>query len=236
MGRPRTLPDVTGDCGIQTEVFLPTHESKGLGCDLVRLLQFLPRSSEIARDPRHGGHWTASPISRDANTSPATRRTAASTVKQFVNDLQLIAIGQNARVAGATLGSRSGSLNGQNYGFARVARPDGFRSGVSEVQASFVTSLATMHGNDDDGALQLDRRCLQSQSWASTANWRREWDTRPVMGKFSSLMGKFRLLQSRGRTGVRCVQTEAFRWSPLFSGQSGSCGRLMVYFRSRGPA
>ncbi len=33
-------------------------------------------------------------------------------------------------------------------------------SGVSQVQAAFVTTLAAMYGNRDDRALQLDRRCL----------------------------------------------------------------------------
>jgi hypothetical protein len=64
--------------------------------------------------------------------------------------------------------------------------PEGFRggSGVSEVLAAFVTTPATMCGNHDDWALQLDRRCLQSRSWVSTADWQREWDSKPELAIF----------------------------------------------------
>jgi hypothetical protein len=42
-------------------------------------------------------------------------------------------------------------------------------SGVSEVQAAFVTTLAAMYLNHADRASRLDRRCLQSRSGISTA-------------------------------------------------------------------
>jgi hypothetical protein len=42
-------------------------------------------------------------------------------------------------------------------------------SGVSEVQAAFVTTLAAMYWNHADRASRLDRRCLQSRSGISTA-------------------------------------------------------------------
>ena len=43
-------------------------------------------------------------------------------------------------------------------------------SGVSEVLAAFVTSLATVQGNDEDWTLQLDRRAflLQSANFAGS--------------------------------------------------------------------
>jgi excisionase family DNA binding protein len=45
--------------------------------------------------------------------------------------------------------------------------PEGVRvgSGVSEAQAAFVTTPATVYGHHDDRALRLDRRCLRSRSW-----------------------------------------------------------------------
>jgi hypothetical protein len=49
--------------------------------------------------------------------------------------------------------------------------------GVSEVQAAFVISPATMYGNHDDRALRLDGAACISRSWIIDSRWRRRRDS-----------------------------------------------------------